>query len=131
MIAHLPLCRSWVAEQYPCNCGADAQNDLAARLDALPPVVPSFATADAAIAAEDAAKANRSPPPDTPLRAVARMLDRLHTRACHHDSPRHLLATAYAAVELAAGALSPEIAISILDGVEPTPTGDGANALTR
>lgn len=65
-----------------------------------------------------------APPPDTPLRAVARMLDRLHARACHHDSPRHLLATAYAAVELAA-TLSPAEAIRVLDEVEPTPTPAG------
>lgn len=64
---------------------------------------------------------DRPPPPvrvDTPLHAAARMLDRLHARACHHDSPRHLLATAYGAVELAA-TLSPAEAIRVLDGVEP------------
>ena len=67
---------------------------------------------------------------DTPLRAAARMLDRLHARATHHDSPRHLLATAYGAVELAA-TLSPAEAIRVLDGVEPEPAEDGANAFTR
>ena len=67
---------------------------------------------------------------DTPLRAAARMLDRLRERATHHDSPRHLLATAYAAVELAA-TLSPAEAIRALDGVEPAAVEDGANALTR
>ena len=56
---------------------------------------------------------------DTPLRAAARMLDRLHARACHHDSPRHLLATAYAAADLAAATLDPAEAIRVLDGVEP------------
>lgn len=67
---------------------------------------------------------------DTPLRAAARMLDRLHARACHHDSPRHLLATARDAVELAA-TLSPAEAIRVLDGVEAEPTEDGANAITH
>ena len=67
---------------------------------------------------------------DTPLRAVARMLRRLHARATHHDAARHLLATTYAAVELAA-TLRPEEAIRVLDGVEPEPAEDCANTLTR
>ncbi len=54
----------------------------------------------------------------------------LHASACHHDSPRHLLATAYAAVELAA-TLSPAEAIRVLDEVEAAPAEDDANALTR
>ena len=66
----------------------------------------------------------------TPLRAVARMLRRLAARATHHDAARHLLAMAYAAAELAA-TLSPADAIRVLDGVEPEPAGDGANASTR
>ena len=101
MIAHLARCRLIVfGDRYACNCGADAQNDLARRLDALRPIAPA-------------------PPPDTPLRAVARMLRRLAARATHHDAARHLLATTYAAVELAA-TLSPAEAIRVLDGVEPT-----------
>ena len=112
MIAHLAKCLATMpGSRYACNCGADAQNDLAARLAALPPIAPT-------------------PPPDTPLRAVARMLDRLHAAATHHDSPRHLLATAYAAVELAA-TLSPAEAIRVLDGVEPTPAEAGANEPTH
>ena len=67
---------------------------------------------------------------DTPLRAAARMLDRLHARATHHDSPRHLLATAYGACELAA-TLSPAEAIRVLDEVEAAPAGDGANEPTH
>ena len=111
MIAHLARCARMLGDRYACNCGADGQNDLAARLDALRPIAPT-------------------PPPDTPLRAVARMLLRMRARACHHDSPRHLLATAYDAAELAA-TLAPTEAIRVLDGVEPEPAGDGANEPTH
>ena len=134
MIAHLARCLKLLPDnRYACNCGADAQNDLARRLDALPPA-PCLGCAKVRRHPGEgyvcAAHPDATPPTDTPLRAVARMLDRLHARACHHDSPRHLLATAYGAVELAA-TLSPAEAIRVLDGVEPTPTEDGANALTR
>jgi len=102
MIAHLPRCLALESSgRYACNCGADQQNELAARLDALPPVA-------------------LTPPADTPLRAVARMLRRLAASATHHDAARHLLASAAAAVELATG-LSAEEAIRVLDEVEPEP----------
>ena len=70
-------------------------------------------------------------PPDTPLRAVARMLRRLAARATHHDAARHLLASAGDAVNLAA-TLSPEEAVRVLDEVEPEPPAPcGANAPTH
>jgi len=141
MIAHLARCAklTW-PDRYACDCGADAQNDLATKLDQ----AESTRKADAidrrwGVDPESERRLDAMlretqpaavPPPDTPLRAVARMLDRLHARACHHDSPRHLLATAYAAVELAA-TLSPAEAIRVLDEVEPTPAGDGANEPTH
>lgn len=134
MIAHLPLCLVFVdGAVLACNCGADGQNDLARRLDALPPA-PCLGCAKVRRHPGEgyvcAAHPDATPPTDTPLRAVARMLDRLHARACHHDSPRHLLATAYGAVELAA-TLSPAEAIRVLDGVEATPAEHDANTLTR
>ena len=134
MIAHLARCLKLLPDnRYACNCGADGQNDLARRLDALPPA-PCLGCAKVRRHPGEgyvcAAHPDATPPTDTPLRAVARMLDRLHARACHHDSPRHLLATAYGAVELAA-TLSPAEAIRVLDGVEPEPAEDGANAFTR
>ena len=135
MIAHLPLCLVFVdGAVLACNCGADGQNDLARRLDALPPA-PCLGCAKVRRHPGEgyvcAAHPDATPPTDTPLRAAARMLDRLHARACHHDSPRHLLATAYAAADLAAATLDPAEAIRVLDGVEPEPAGDGANASTR
>ena len=134
MIDHLRGCFALdPSSRYACNCGADAQNDLARRLDALPPA-PCLGCAKVRRHPGEgyvcAAHPDATPPTDTPLRAVARMLDRLHARACHHDSPRHLLATAYAAVELAA-TLSPAEAIRVLDGVEPTPAEAGANEPTH
>lgn len=130
MIAHLPLCLVFIdGAVLACNCGADAQNATATKLDQAEStrkadtidrrwgVDPeSERRLDAMLRETQPAAATA---PDTPLRAVARMLRRLHARACHHDSPRHLLATAYAAVELAA-TLSPAEAIRVLDGVEPT-----------
>jgi len=111
MIHHLGTCTKLVwPDRLACNCGADAQNALVRRIDALPPIAPT-------------------PPADTPLRAVARMLRRLAASACHHDAARHLLASAAAAVELATG-LSPEEAIRVLDEVEP-PAEDDANVPTR
>ena len=134
MIAHLNRCAklTWPG-RYACNCGADGQNDLARRLDALPPA-PCLGCAKVRRHPGEgyvcAAHPDATPPTDTPLRAAARMLDRLHARACHHDSPRHLLATAHGAVELAA-TLSPTDAIRVLDEVEPEPAGDGANEPTH
>ena len=145
MIAHLLRCASIRSPRYACDCGADAQNELAARLDQAEadPLadIPEAERVAIQVGAErarretgmrttapwcgqaaydgfvklaaDAYRARQAtPPPDTPLRAVARMLDRL------------LLATAYAAVELAA-TLSPAEAIRVLDEVEPSPTPAG------
>ena len=137
MIAHLARCAklTW-PDRYACDCGADAQNDLATKLDQAEStqkadtidrrwgVDPeSERRLDAMLRETQPATVPSPLPPvrvDTPLRAVARMLDRLHARATHHDSPRHLLAMAYAAAELAA-TLSPADAIRVLDGVEPEP----------
>jgi hypothetical protein len=102
MIAHLPRCLALdPTGRYVCNCGADAQNSLAAKLDALPPIAPT-------------------PPVDTPLHAAARLLRRLAASACHHDAARHLLASAAEQADLAA-TLSPEEAIRVLDEVEVEP----------
>ena len=132
MIAHLPRCAKVLdPARYACNCGANAQNDLARRLDALPPIAPRIEYDHGPDGETYRIEIHATLPPDTPLRAVARMLRRLHARATHHDSPRHLLATAYGAVELAAATLDPAEAIRVLDGVEPEPAEDGANALTR
>lgn len=110
MISHLLRCASIRSPRFACDCGADAQNDLARRLDALPPIAPILPSA-------------------TPLRAVARMLGRLAASATHHDAARHLLATARDEVELAAG-LSPEEAVRALDAVEPSAE-DDANDSTQ
>ena len=127
-VSHLPRCLATMpGDRYACNCGADAQNATATKLDQ----AESTRKADAidrrwGVDPESERRLDAMlretqpaavPPPDTPLRAAARMLDRLHARACHHDSPRHLLSTAYGAVELAA-TLSPAEAIRVLDEVE-------------
>jgi len=131
MIAHLPRCLALdPTGRYACNCGADAQNALARRLDALPTIAPRIEYDHGPDGETYRIEVPAAPPPPaTPLRAVARMLRRLAASACHHDAARHLLASAAAAVELATG-LSPEEAIRVLDEVEP-PAADDANVPTR
>jgi len=131
MIAHLPRCLALdPTGRFACNCGADAQNALARRLDALPTIAPRIEYDHGPDGETYRIEVPAAPPPPaTPLRAVARMLRRLAARACHHDAARHLLASAGDAVELAAGALSAEEAVRILDGVEPA--ADGANDTTH
>ena len=76
MISHLAGCRRPdPSGRYPCTCGADAQNDLARRLDALPPA-PCLGCAKVRRHPGEgyvrAAHPDATPPPDTPLRAAAR-----------------------------------------------------------
>ena len=130
MIAHLPRCLATLpGGRYACNCGAAWQNELAAKLDALPPIAPRIEYDHGPDGETYRIEVHDTPPANTPLRAVARMLRRLAASATHHDAARHLLATAGDAVELAAG-LAPEEAVRVLDAVEP-PAEDGANAASH
>ena len=131
MIAHLPRCLALdPTGRYACNCGADAQNELARRLDALPVLTPAE-EAEIIVSAPGQIGPGLTPigGTATPLRAVARMLRRMRDRATHHDDARLILTTAYAAADLAA-TLIPEDAIRVLDEVEP-PAEDDANEPTH
>jgi len=131
MIAHLPRCLALdPTGRFACNCGADAQNALARRLDALPTIAPRIEYDHGPDGETYRIEVPAAPPPPaTPLRAAARMLRRLAASACHHDAARHLLASAAEQADLAA-TLSPEEAIRVLDEVEP-PADPAANDPTH